>query len=59
MEGYYVRIDAEDEEAARFAMFNLFHDSWAFLCTAAEFSPSSCPKGEYATCVAPTFNLKK
>jgi len=59
MKGYYVVIKAEDEEAARFALFGLFGDSWRFLYKPGEFSPSSCPKGEYASCDAKPFNVNK
>jgi hypothetical protein len=59
MEGYYVEIKAEDEEAGRFAMFSMFHDSWAIMYKADEFNKASCPKGLYAICIAKPFNIPK
>jgi hypothetical protein len=57
--GYYVTINAVDEEAARFAMFQLFHDNWAVMYNAAEFDASRMgSRGELASCDAKPFNLE-
>jgi len=56
MDGFYIKIDSLDEEGARFAMFSIFQDNWAILYEEKEFSPASCPRGEYASCVSKDFN---
>jgi hypothetical protein len=59
MEGFYITIKAEDEEAARFAIFELFHDDWRELFESHQFDKSTCPKGEYASCDAKPFNIPR
>lgn len=53
----YVKINAVDEEAARFAMFQIFNDNWGNLYPESKWDDRIAPGGELATCDAKPFNI--